>query len=406
MVRRRTRGKWCSLLAVSASAVVIALAPPALGRTVETDKALVHVERIAGVEHPWGLALMPDGRFLVTERNAGRILLGSRDGSLSPVEGIPPVFRYPGPTGRSQAGLFHVALHPDFGNNKLVYFSFSQPSEEGAGTAIARGKLVEDDGKARLENVEAIYTPKGHDSSGLHFGGRFAFDPKDRSIVLSIGERRNMSRAQKADDEAGAFIRITDDGVAPKDNPFVGQAGAAETIFAIGNRNSQGLAFHPETGALWANDHGPKGGDEINRIEAGKNYGWPLQTAGVDYSGAPLGKGARGVEGMEDPVHVFERTVSPSGLAFYVGDMFPEWRGNMLHGGLAARALVRTPLDGEKVAGEEWMLRDLDRRIRDVQVDRDGSIWLLTEHEDGEVLRLTRADDRSADRADASETDR
>ncbi|WP_322517781.1 PQQ-dependent sugar dehydrogenase [Rhodopseudomonas palustris] len=364
----------------------------ASARTVETDKARVNVERIAGVEHPWGIALIPDGRFLVTERNSGRLQLGSRDGRLMQVEGVPKVFHYKGPTGRSQAGLFHVAPHPDFADNRLIYFSFAQPSEEGAGTAIARGRLVEEGDKARLDNVEVIYTPKAHDSSGLHFGGRFAFHPKDKSIVMSIGERRNMSRAQKRDDEAGSFIRVMDDGSVPKDNPFVGQNDAAPAIYALGNRNSQGLAFHPQTGALWANDHGPRAGDEINKIEGGKNYGWPMQAAGVDYSGAPIGKGARGVDGMTDPAHVFERTVGPSGLAFYTGEMFPEWRGHMLHGGLAARALVRTSLDGDKVTGEEWMLRDLDRRIRDVQVASDGAIWLVTEHPDGEVLRLSRAD--------------
>lgn len=393
MVRCRTNETSLCLLVASAAAVAGLFAPaPASARTVDTDKARVQVERIAGVAHPWGLALMPDGRFLVSERNDARIQLGTRDGKMVQVEGVPPVFRYKGPTGRSQAGLFHVALHPDFADNRLVYFSFSQPSEEGAGTAIARGRLVETVDKPRLENVEVIYTPKAHDSSGLHFGGRFVFHPQDKSIILSIGERRNISRAQKRDDEAGAFIRVMDDGAVPNDNPFVGQQDAAPTLFALGNRNSHGLAFHPETGQLWANDHGPKGGDEINRIEAGKNYGWPFQTAGVDYSGAPIGKGARGVDGMADPVHVFEWTVAPSGLVFYTGDMFPEWRGHMLHGGLAARALVRTALDGDTVSEEEWMLGDLDRRIRDVQVDRDGAIWVVTEHEDGEVLRITRAD--------------
>jgi glucose/arabinose dehydrogenase len=392
MLLRHKTTLLSTLSVATTTAAVMAFAPTAIGRTITTDKVPVKVDRVAGVEHPWALALLPDGRFLVTERDAGRIQLGTRDGKMSQVDGVPSVFRYKGPTGRSQSGLFHVALHPKFADNKLVYFSFSQPSEEGAGTAIARGRLVEEGGKARLDNVEVIYTPKAHDSSGLHFGGRFAFHPADGSIVLSIGERRNMSRAQKRDDEAGAFIRVMDDGSVPKDNPFVGQSDAIETIYAMGNRNSQGLAFHPETGDLWSNDHGPKGGDEVNRIEAGKNYGWPFQTAGDDYSGAPLGKGARGVDGMTDPVHVFKDTVGPSGLAVYSGEMFPEWRGNLLHGGLRARAVIRTSLDGNKVGGEEWMLRDLDRRIRDVQVDRDGAIWLVTEHADGEVLRVTRAD--------------
>ncbi|HVL71455.1 MAG TPA: PQQ-dependent sugar dehydrogenase [Beijerinckiaceae bacterium] len=380
--------------AVSAAALAVVLAGPALAdRTFETDKVTLRVETVAkGLVHPWGLALLPDGRFLVTERNPGRLRLGDRDGKLSePLGNVPEVFRYEGPTDRSQAGLFHVALHPDFESNRLVYLSFSEPSDEGAGTAIARGRLV-DEGTPRLEDVEVIYTQNKHDSSGLHFGGRFAFDPKDKSIVLSVGERRNISRAQDGEDHAGSFIRITDDGGVPNDNPFRNAGDKDEKVFAIGNRNSQGLAFDPETGRLWANDHGPKGGDEINLIEAGKNYGWPFQTGGVDYSGAPMGKGSRGVEGMEDPVHIWEETVAPSGLVVYRGEMFPEWRGDLLHGGLAARGVVRTKIEDGKVTEDERMLTDFGRRIRDVQVDREGALWLITEHEDGEVLRVTRAE--------------
>jgi glucose/arabinose dehydrogenase len=360
--------------------------------TYETEHHQVQVQTIVqGLEHPWGLAFLPDGRFLVTERNPGHLRIGTPDGELSdPLEGVPEVFRYEGETGRSQGGLFDVAVHPDFAENQLVYLSLSKPTERGTGTAIMRGRLVEEGQVARLDDVETVFEmhEDDQDSSGLHFGGRMAFHPEDGSIFLSIGERRNISRAQDDEDHAGSIIRVMADGSVPDDNPFVGEEGKREEIFAIGVRNPQGLAFHPETGELWATDHGPLGGDEVNLIEAGNNYGWPYLTAGDDYSGAPLGVGTER-EGMTSAVHHFEETVAPSGLAFYVGEQFPEWQGDMLIGGLSGQALVRLSLEGQQVQGEEWMLEDMERRIRDVKVAEDGSIWLLTEHEDGEVLRLT-----------------
>jgi glucose/arabinose dehydrogenase len=265
--------------------------------------------------------------------------------------------------------------------------SFSQPSSEGAGTAIARGRLEESGGSPALEDVEVIFTMNKHDSGGLHFGGRFVFDPKDNTIYLSIGDRRNMSRAQDPLDHAGSIVRITDDGGTPSDNPFVNDPDKDELIYSWGHRNIQGLAVDPETGELWANEHGPLGGDEINLIKAGRNYGWPMQTGGVDYSGAPIGRGAI-VEGYEPPVHIWERTVAPSGLAVYAGSLFPQWRGDLLHGGLVAEGLIRTRIVNGKVEQNELMLADLGRRIRDVEVDGEGAIWLVTDEEDGEVLRL------------------
>lgn len=374
-------------------APVAAWARSGESRTLRTERGEVRVEIVAsGVEHPWGLAFLEGDRFLVTERNAGRLRVGTRGGGLSrPVEGVPEVYRYEGPTDRSQGGLFDVALHPDFPRNRLVYLSHSRWTGEGGGTAVTRGRLVGEDGdRPRLEDARTIFMMNNPDGSGLHFGGRMAFDPRDGMLLLSIGDRRNMNRSQDASDHAGSVIRMKDDGGAPGDNPFAGQEGKDRHVYAIGLRNPQGMAFHPETRQLWVNDHGPQAGDEIHRVEAGKNYGWPFLTGGKDYSGAPVGVGTER-EGMEKAVHVFERTVAPSGLAFYRGDMFPEWRGQMLHGGLTARALVRTRMEDGRVAGEEWMLRDLDRRIRDVRVHRDGSVWLLTEHEDGAVLRLTPA---------------
>lgn len=360
---------------------------------VDTEQVRVRVETIAtGLNHPWGLALLPDGRFLVTERNSGDLRIGTRDGELSaPVEGVPDVYRYLGDTNSSQGGLFHVALHPQFAENHLVYLSFSQPSSEGAGTALARGRLEDDEEQPRLDDVEIIFSMNMHDSGGLHFGGRFVFDPRDNTIYLSIGDRRNMSRAQNPKDHAGSIVRITDEGDTPPDNPFVDDPEKDEMIYSWGHRNIQGMAIDPETGELWANEHGPRGGDEINLIKSGRNYGWPIQTGGVDYSGAPVGRGAH-VEGFEPPVHIWNETVAPSGLAVYAGDLFPQWRGDLLHGGLVAEGLIRTRISNGKVVEDEHMLADLGRRIRDVQVDEKGAIWLLTEHDDGEVLRIVPED--------------
>jgi aldose sugar dehydrogenase len=374
--------------------------PAAADQIIETDHHQVRVETVAeGLEHPWGLALLPDGRFLVTERNPGNLRIGTAEGELSdPVEGVPEIFRYEGPTPRSQAGLFDVKLHPEFEDNQLVYLSLSLPTERGTGTAIVRGRLVEDGGDARLEDVETVFemNEEDQDSSGLHFGGRMAFHPEDDSLLLSIGERRNISRAQDPADQAGSIIRVMDDGSVPDDNPFVDDATFDDKIYSWGHRNPQGLAFHPETDELWANDHGPQGGDELNRIEAGNNYGWPFITGGKDYSDAPIGVGTE-MEGMTSAVHYFEETVAPSGLLIYSGEMFPEWQGHLLNGGLAAEALVRVALEGDEVVEEEWMLGDLERRIRDVVQADDGSIWLITEHEDGEVLRLSAADEPATD---------
>lgn len=384
----RLRATSC-LAAAAALMAGLLTGPAAAQRSLETEKHAVRIETMARVEHPWGMALLPDGRLLVTERNAGRLRVLARDGALSqPVQGVPEVYRYPGPTGRSQGGLFDVALHPDFAENGLVFLSFARWTEQGGGTAVARARLVEQDGQPRLEGVQVIFMQNNPDGSGLHFGGRMAVDPRDRVLLLTIGDRRNMNRSQKPDDHAGSVIRMTFEGEPAEGNPFRGEEGKDAHIYAIGLRNPQGMAFHPGTGELWLNDHGPLGGDEIHRIEAGRNYGWPFLTGGRDYSGAPLGVGTER-EGMESAIHIFEETVSPSGLAVYEGGMFPEWRGDLLHGGLRAQAVVRTRIENGRVTEEEWMFRDLDRRIRDVKVDGEGALWLLTEHEDGEVLRVT-----------------
>ncbi|MFN4088049.1 MAG: PQQ-dependent sugar dehydrogenase [Alphaproteobacteria bacterium] len=378
-------------------ALPLLLSAGATAETVfESRHHKLQVETVAnGLEHPWAIALLPDGRFLVTERNSGRLRLGGESGTLSDaVEGVPEIFRHPGETGRSQGGLFDVKLHPDFAENGLIYLSYSKPTERGTGVAVARGRLAATDGAPRLEDVEDIFVMKedDQDSSGLHFGGRMAIDPDGRHLFLSIGERRNISRAQDNEDQAGSILRLDLDGGTPSDNPFASEDVTGDpAIWSYGHRNPQGLGFEPATGALWANEHGPLRGDEINRIEPGNNYGWPYITGGRDYSGAAIGEGTER-EGMTSAVHIFEETVAPSGLAFYHGDLFPQWQGDMLNGGLAAKALVRVRLEGGSVVEEEHLLADFGRRIRDVQVASDGAIWMVTDHSDGEVLRLVTAD--------------
>jgi glucose/arabinose dehydrogenase len=375
-------------LALAGALLATPMAAVASERTLETERGRVRVETLARVAHPWGLAFVGGDRFLVSERNSGRLMLGDRSGRLREVSGAPETYRYEGPTNRSQGGLFDIALHPDFASNGVLFLSHSRWTDEGGGTAMTRARLVGADGDApRLEEAQVIFMMNNPDGSGLHFGGRLAFDRRDGTLLLSIGDRRNMNRAQDASDHAGSIIRMREDG-----SPAAGPRfdGGDPHVYAIGLRNVQGMALHPRTNELWVNDHGPQAGDEIHRVEGGRNYGWPFLTGGRDYSGAPVGEGTQR-EGMERAIHIFERTVGPSGLAIYEGSQFPEWRGDKLHGGLAARALVRTRVENGRVVQEEWMLRELERRIRDVRVHEDGSVWLLTEHEHGEVLRLTPA---------------
>jgi aldose sugar dehydrogenase len=362
--------------------------PPPAQRTVESAAGPIQVEVVArDLAHPWAIALLPDGSMLVTERNPGQLRAIGRDGTVSePLQGVPETFRFEGPTERSQAGLFDVKLHPAFEQNRLVYLSLSAPTERGASLRIVRGRLADD--RSRLEDVRTVFDMReeDQDSSGLHFGGRIAIDAGAGLLYLSIGDRRNISRSQDKEDQAGSILRMTLDGKPPRDNPFVGDDKADDHAFAVGSRHSQALALHPQTGELWSIEHGPKGGDRVDVITAGANLGWPFLTTGVDYSGAPLGNGGD-TTGMTEPLHAFEETVAPSGAAFYRGTMFPDWSGNLLVGGLANQSLMRLTVDGRAVNSVERI--GIERRIRDVQVAPDGAVWLVTDHEDGEVLRLT-----------------
>ena len=329
-----------------------------------------------GLVHPWGLAFLPDGRMLVTERS-GQLRLVSNDGKLSdPLGGVPDVFA------RGQGVLLDVALDPDFEKNSLVYLSYSEPGKDGAGTAVGRGRLSGN----RLVSFSTIFRQIPKTKTNVHFGSRLAF-ARDGKLFITLGERGERNRAQDFSIHRGQVIRINPDGSVPKDNPYVGKAGYRPETWSHGHRNPQSAAIHPDTGDLWTVEHGARGGDEINIPRAGRNYGWPVISYGVHYSGFKIGVGTH-KEGMEQPVYYWDPSIAPSGMVFYTGDRFPAWKGNLLVGALKGRMLVRLKLDGDKVVNEERLLRSMGRRIRDVRQGLDGFIYLLTDEENGQILRV------------------
>jgi glucose/arabinose dehydrogenase len=360
-------------------AFLVAIAPlSSAGEVEKTELGPVRVRIVArGLEHPWGLAFLADGRMLVTER-PGRLRIVGPDGSVSPpLSGLPEI------TARGQGGLLDVALHPGFVENRLVYFSYTAAGPSGVGTEVARGRL---DGNA-LVGTQTLFRAMPKGSGGRHFGSRLVFQP-DGSLFVTLGDRGDRPRAQRLDDHAGSVIRIDDSGGVPPDNPFVGRGGANAEIFSYGNRNVQGAAMHPVTGELWAHEHGPQGGDELNVIRAGVNYGWPVITYGVNYgTGTRIGEGTH-KEGMAQPLYHWVPSIAPSGMAFYTGRRFPQWRGNLFIGSLKFRQLVRLELRGEQVVHEERMLQDVLGRIRDVRQGPDGYLYLLTDAADGVLARL------------------
>jgi len=348
------------------------------GERLRIDGAEFELVRLAGpLEHPWGLAFLPDGGMLVTER-PGRLRLIDETGRLDPkpIAGVPEVWA------RGQGGLLDVALAPDFAVSRLVYLSYAAPVGRGAATRVARGRL---DGH-RLADLRVLLTADPPGSGSRHFGSRLVFG-RDGKLYVSTGDRGEMDRAQKLDDLAGTILRIEPDGRIPADNPFVGRPGVRPEIFAYGIRNAQGLAVNPWTGELWEHEHGPRGGDEINVIEKGANYGWPLVTHGVDYSGLPIGRG-KTMPGVVDPIWVWTPSIAPSGMAFYDSDRIPGWKGSLLVGALAAQMLVRLELDGRKVVKEHRLLQYEIGRIRDVRMGPDGLVYLLTDAADGALWRL------------------
>ncbi|MBS9475558.1 PQQ-dependent sugar dehydrogenase [Ancylobacter sp. VKM B-3255] len=342
----------------------------------------------AGLENPWGLAFLPDGRMLVTER-PGRLRIVSRNGTVSdPVAGVPPVFA------RGQGGLLDVALAPDFDSSRMVYFSYAEPREGAAGTSVARARLVEEAGTARLDKVEVIFRQNPAGTATQHFGSRLVFG-RDGTLFITLGDRGTLrNEAQNLSTHIGKVVRILPDGAVPQNNPFRATPNARPEIWSYGHRNVQGAALDPATGRLWTIEHGARGGDELNHPEAGKNYGWPVISYGRDYSGATLGEGTA-KPGMEQPVKYWDPSFAPSGLAFYTGELMKPFQGSLFTGGLSGARLVRIKLDpaGGSVVAEEVLLADLGERIRDVRQGPDGALWLLTDDPgNGRLLRLAPAD--------------
>lgn len=354
---------------------------------VHTEKHSLRVKVLTrGLDHPWSLAFLPDGRMLVSERR-GRLRIVAADGTLQaePVKGLPANVVAIG-----QGGLFDVVLHPDFASNHWVYLAYAGSGDGGVGTELARGRLQGNS----LVDTEVLFRALPKSQGGRHFGGRVVFGERVRDkgqghyVFLTLGDRGERQRAQRPGDHAGSIIRLHEDGSVPSDNPFAGDVDARAEIFALGNRNVQGAAINPRSGELWAHEHGPQGGDEVNVIRAGVNYGWPVITYGVNYGfGTSIGEGSH-KDGMAQPLHYWDPSIAPSGMAFYDGDRFPGWRGSLFVGALKFRLLVRLELDGEKVVREERMLEDVLGRIRDVRVGPDSLLYLLTDDDDGMIARL------------------
>ena len=352
----------------------------------QDKQQLIHSEKhsfrivplLAGLENPWSIAFLPDGRMMVTER-AGRLRLVSQDFKLDPkpIDGLPEVIA------NGQGGLFDVVLHPQHAQNGWIYWAYNAPGTGGWGTALARGKLQ----GQRMTEVQVLFSMQPKTRSAHHFGGRIVFDATGM-VYLTLGDRGDKDRAQKLNDHAGSVIRLHDDGRVPNDNPFVQRAGALPEKWTLGHRNMQGAAINPQTGELWTHEHGPQGGDEVNVIRPGLNYGWPVVTYGVNYGlGTKIGEG-QSKPGMVQPLQVWVPSIAPSGMAFVSGSQFSQWRGSMLVGALRGQMLVRLTLEGDKVLSEERLFQGRPGRIRDVRMGPDGLVYLLTDDPQGALLRL------------------
>ncbi|MEY3135327.1 MAG: hypothetical protein RJA39_1209, partial [Pseudomonadota bacterium] len=346
---------------------------------VQSEKHAFRISSlVTGLENPWAVAFLPDGRFLITER-AGRLRLVSSDFNLDPkpIDGLPEVVSH------GQGGLFDVVLHPQYAQNGWIYWAYNAPGPGGWGTALARGKLQ----GQQMTDVQVLFSMLPKTRSGFHFGGRIVFDPAG-FVYLTLGDRGDKDRAQKFDDHAGSVIRLHDDGRVPANNPFVKRAGALAEKWTLGNRNMQGAALHPQTGELWTHEHGPQGGDELNVMRSGLNYGWPVITYGVNYGlGTKIGEGQE-KPGMVQALKVWVPSIAPSGMAFVSGSQFPQWQGSLLIGALRGQMLVRLTLDGEKVVSEERLFQGRPGRIRDVRMGPDGLVYLLTDDAQGALLRI------------------
>ena len=355
-------------------------AAPAASQAAPVASSELQVEVIAsGLEHPWAVALLPDGRFLVTER-PGRLRVIGTDGSVSaPLAGTPQVFA------KGQGGLLDVVLDPDFGSNRRIWLSYAEPGDgDTAGTAVATATL----GDGALSDLRVIYRQLPKVEGGQHFGSRIAFDGKGH-VFISQGDRNQRPMAQDLDVLQGKLVRLNLDGSIPADNPHANAPGVRKAIWSHGHRNMQGMATDPRTGTVWQSEHGPRGGDELNLPQAGKNYGWPIITHGINYSGLRIPEAEGSAKpGMEPPHHVWEKSPALSGMAFLVGHPQSAWNDSLLLGALVQRSLIRLSLDGDRIVEEERLLEDLGKRIRDVRVGPNGNVYVLTDEGDGQLLRL------------------
>jgi len=343
----------------------------------------LEVQTVAsGLVNPWSLAFLPDGRMLVTER-PGRMRVVTTEGHLSPpLKGVPEVWA------SGQGGLLDVVIDKSHAQNKTIYFCFAERTGGGGRTALARARLS--DGNGRLDDVKIIFQQEGPLSSGNHYGCRIV-QANDGNLFVTLGEHFSYrDEAQNLGNHLGKLIRVAPDGSAPADNPFVGRAGAKPEIWSYGHRNGPGLAINPASGAVWEIAHGPRGGDEVNIIGKGKNYGWPVIGYGIDYSGARIHE-STAKDGMEQPIKYWVPSIAPSGMTFYTAELFPRWAGSLFTGALAGRMLVRLSLNGNTVTGEERLLQNLNERIRDVRQGPDGALWLLTDNSAGRILRVSPA---------------
>jgi glucose/arabinose dehydrogenase len=339
-----------------------------------------------GLDHPWGMQFLPDGRMLVTER-VGRLRIVRGTGTDlpnplgAPFEGVPKV------VAENQGGLFDVALSPGFARDRTIFIAYFEPRSGGNGLSVARAVLNEAQG--RLDDLKVIFRAEPLGDRPMNIGGRLVF-ARDGNLFVTVGDRFNlMDHAQKLDSDLGKVVRIRPDGSIPSDNPFVGKTGVRPEIWSDGHRTPEAAAINPSTGVLWEVEHGARGGDEINVPEAGKNYGWPVITYGIDYNGMPIKTGITQHPGMEQPLYYWDPVIAPSGMIFYTGKLFPQWRGNLLVGGLRSKRVSRLVLSGRKVVAEDWVARELGSRIRDVRQGPDGAIYLLTDETDGKIVRMS-----------------
>ncbi|MDD2136134.1 PQQ-dependent sugar dehydrogenase [Pseudomonas kurunegalensis] len=379
------RATWLATL--TAAALMPLLAQAAAEQQFRSEEGTLTVSTVAdGLRNPWALAFLPGGKDMLVSERVGNLRLVNAEGKVGPpISGVPKVWA------EGQGGLLDVVLSPEFDKDRTVYLSYAEEGSDGkAGTAVGRGQLSED--RARLENFSVIFRQQPKLSVGNHFGSRLVFD-RNGYLFIALGENNQRPTAQDLDKLQGKIVRILPDGEVPKDNPFVGKDNVRPEIWSFGHRNQQGAALNPWTGKLWTHEHGPRGGDEINIPEPGKNYGWPTATHGINYSLLPIPE-AKGkhVDGMVDPHHVWEKSPGISGMAFYDSPTFKAWDHNLFIGALATQELIRLQLDGDKVVHEERLLGDLKARIRDVRVGPDGYLYVLTDDKDGALLKVGLAD--------------